>query len=184
MRGGLIEGYESQSTIMWAINALFIFGLSVYFIFGMQALGEWIKSKFIKLETDSIFQVVLSWGIGLIAFILVNYVAILVGLMYSLVSWILFLGLGVLIYLQRERLSICGSIISDKLSFLSVENFKQADILKKVLILVTIVLLVISILYLFYGYVLSYIPYPTAWDANHAYMFRPRVWAINNGYMW
>jgi len=28
---------------------------------------------------------------------------------------------------------------------------------------------------------LSFIPYSTAWDANHAYMYFPKIWALNNG---
>lgn len=31
------------------------------------------------------------------------------------------------------------------------------------------------------GWNLSFIPYSTAWDANHAYLFFPRAWAHNNG---
>lgn len=31
---------------------------------------------------------------------------------------------------------------------------------------------------------LSFIPYPTAWDANHAYMYIPKVWAEHHGYIW
>ncbi|USN54726.1 MAG: hypothetical protein H6765_09645 [Candidatus Peribacteria bacterium] len=31
---------------------------------------------------------------------------------------------------------------------------------------------------------MAYVPYSTAWDANHAYMFNPRMRALNNGYFW
>ncbi|MEI7918737.1 MAG: hypothetical protein WCH65_00540 [bacterium] len=44
-----------------------------------------------------------------------------------------------------------------------------------------IVLLAISIIYYLYGFQLSYIPYSTAWDANHEYMYIPRVLAQNHG---
>ncbi|MEI6673245.1 MAG: hypothetical protein WCL02_08270 [bacterium] len=47
-----------------------------------------------------------------------------------------------------------------------------------------IVLLAISIIYYLYGFQLSYIPYSTAWDANHAYMYIPRILAQNHGVMW
>lgn len=39
-------------------------------------------------------------------------------------------------------------------------------------------------MYFYYWFMLSYIPYPTAWDANHAYMFFPKMWALNNWYYW
>lgn len=47
-----------------------------------------------------------------------------------------------------------------------------------------IILLAISIIYYLYGFQLSYIPYSTAWDANHAYMYVPRILAQNHGVMW
>lgn len=47
-----------------------------------------------------------------------------------------------------------------------------------------IVLLAISLMYYLYGFQLSYIPYSTAWDANHAYMYIPKVLAQNHGVMW
>jgi hypothetical protein len=47
-----------------------------------------------------------------------------------------------------------------------------------------IVLLAISIIYYLYGFQLSYIPYSTAWDANHEYMYVPKVLAENHGVLW
>jgi len=47
-----------------------------------------------------------------------------------------------------------------------------------------LILIVISILYYFYGFQLSFIPYSTAWDANHAYMYMPKIWSLNNGVFW
>jgi hypothetical protein len=43
-------------------------------------------------------------------------------------------------------------------------------------------LLILFIWYLYNGIILAYIPYPTAWDANHAYMFFPKMYALNDGY--
>ena len=39
-------------------------------------------------------------------------------------------------------------------------------------------------MYYFYGFNLSFIPYSTAWDANHAYMYLPKIWSLNNGTFW
>lgn len=41
------------------------------------------------------------------------------------------------------------------------------------------ILLGMAIIYLLYGLQLAFIPYSTAWDANHAYMFFPKIWADN-----
>lgn len=45
---------------------------------------------------------------------------------------------------------------------------------------VLLVLIVFSLVYYFYWFQLSFIPYSTAWDANHAYMYVPKVIAENN----
>lgn len=42
-------------------------------------------------------------------------------------------------------------------------------------------LLAISIIYYLYGFQLSVIPYSTARDANHEYMYIPKVLAENHG---
>jgi hypothetical protein len=39
-------------------------------------------------------------------------------------------------------------------------------------------------MYYLYGFQLSFIPYSTAWDANHAYMYEPKVLAENFGVLW
>lgn len=44
-----------------------------------------------------------------------------------------------------------------------------------------IILLAISIIYYLYGFQLSIIPYSTAWDANHEYMYVPKILAENHG---
>ncbi|MDR0606946.1 MAG: hypothetical protein LBG52_01020 [Candidatus Peribacteria bacterium] len=45
------------------------------------------------------------------------------------------------------------------------------------------VLILISIVYWYYGFQNSFIPYSTAWDANHEYMYTPKMLAENNGVM-
>ncbi len=48
--------------------------------------------------------------------------------------------------------------------------------------LFTFILVILSVRYIFNGFTLALIPYPTAWDANHAYMFYPKMRALHNGY--
>ena len=47
-----------------------------------------------------------------------------------------------------------------------------------------IILLAISLMYYLYWFQLSFIPYSTAWDANHAYMYLPKIIAQNHGILW
>lgn len=44
------------------------------------------------------------------------------------------------------------------------------------------IILLLVVRYFYNGVVLSFIPYPTAWDANHAYMFLPKMYALHNWY--
>ncbi len=46
------------------------------------------------------------------------------------------------------------------------------------------VILILSFFYIFVWLNYTFIPYPTAWDANHAYMFIPKVLAEYGGYPW
>lgn len=46
---------------------------------------------------------------------------------------------------------------------------------------IVIILILASFAYYFFGFVHSYIPYPTAWDANHEYMYIPKVIAESGG---
>gem|GEM_PF-5438433 len=45
-------------------------------------------------------------------------------------------------------------------------------------------LLVLTIVYIYIGFNLAFIPYSTAWDANHAYMYVPKVMAQYHGMIW
>ena len=56
--------------------------------------------------------------------------------------------------------------------------------MKKSYIVIGIILLLVSIVYYLYGFQLSFIPYSTAWDANHEYMYIPKVLAENAGVLW
>ena len=61
------------------------------------------------------------------------------------------------------------------------DEFKLSTIKNNTRKRVGLILLGIVILYYFYGFNLSFIPYSTAWDANHEYMYIPKVLAENHG---
>ena len=46
---------------------------------------------------------------------------------------------------------------------------------------VILIAFALSIIYYLYGFQLSFVPYSTAWDANHEYMYMPKVLAENAG---
>lgn len=67
---------------------------------------------------------------------------------------------------MRGEMKSYENILSDIFSKINNNNTKFNW---KHILLIT--LLVFSIVYYFYGFQLSFIPYSTAWDANHAYMY-------------
>ena len=90
--------------------------------------------------------------------------------------WILFLALGYMIRYMKEDMLPYQNIIKDV-----ADEFKGSKIKDNRWKWVGIVLLAISLIYYLYGFQLSYIPYSTAWDANHEYMYIPKILAENFG---
>jgi hypothetical protein len=87
-------------------------------------------------------------------------------------------GLVVLVYRQKIDLTTYRQIIEQNLSSISFKNNRSWEAY------CLAILLVMSIVYYYYGFNLSFIPYPTARDANHAYMYTPKIIAENNGVLW
>lgn len=94
---------------------------------------------------------------------------------YSPILRMLAFGLGYLIYHQKSHLTQMQSVTTT-----TIQNFKKNIRTHKVLYITMIVLMVISFAYYYHGFVLAYIPYPTAWDANHAYMYIPKVFSLTH----
>lgn len=112
-------------------------------------------------------------------FLLIMYVFSMVHLIRGVIIWILFLGLGAMVWYMKKDMLPYQKIITD-----ITEEFHGKNLKVNWWKWIGIVLLAISIIYYLYGFQLSYIPYSTAWDANHAYMYLPRVLAQNHGVMW
>lgn len=81
-----------------------------------------------------------------------------------------------MIYLERTRLKEYGSIISDIFVGMK-EKVQQTN----PWMIVIVCLFALSLMYIFYGLQNAFIPYSTAWDANHEYMYIPKILAENAG---
>jgi hypothetical protein len=97
-------------------------------------------------------------------------------LLYPVITRIIFLSFGAGLYISRKKLAIYGTIVSEMMS-----GFNKAATTKDRTKRIGLVLIAIAIVYYFYGFQLSYIPYSTAWDANHEYMYIPKILAENHG---
>ena len=104
------------------MNDLFLFALAMFMLVGLTTAGMWIKERFLRLPTEKIFDVIMNLGIGMSAFLVVNYLLILGNVFYSVISWILFVGMCVLMRLYRERLTHMWSIVNERLGFFSLRH--------------------------------------------------------------
>ena len=110
-----------------------------------------------------------------------------IGLLYGVVSWILFLWLGFMIRYEREQLSkqweIIWNILNNYKTWIVAWNWninsKEFRNSKKIWLLAISLPILFSVAYLYMGVQNSFVPYSTAWDANHEYMYIPKILAEN-----
>lgn len=170
------DGLVWSGFIIYIINDLLLFVLWAYFIVWTLALGKFISKLIIKFKENRIQELFLNFGLGLGIILLLTQLLMWFGLFHPVVVRIIFLGLSWIIWLMRDELKEDKNIISNLLSGFKLENLK-----KNRWQWIMLVLVIFSIIYYFYGFQLSFIPYSTAWDANHEYLYVPKVIAENFG---
>lgn len=136
-------------------------------------LGAWLYERFLRKKVSTRYDVLFVTGIGLCVFLLLNYILVLVHLFYPLLAWLQVAAVGFLIYKRRDLCQKAVPLIESMGAI-----FQKESVWKRVFL----ILLLISFVYLLIWFHLSFIPYSTAWDANHAYMYIPKVWAENHGF--
>lgn len=172
------DSFISKWFLLYIINILILFVLWAYFLVWLLALWTWI-SKFIKYKWNWINELFLKFGIWLWAFLILVQTLVWLKLFYSVTAWIIFLWLGFLIWYVRSDMKENWNIISQALSSLR-QDSPKLNRWKWILI----ALVLFSIVYYLYWFQLSFIPYSTAWDANHAYMYWPKVILQNHWINW
>lgn len=160
-------------------NAFVIFIVWLIFIVSNTALGWMIKHKIFNIKTLNIFDIFINFWLWLSTFLIVVYVLIMANLLFPYVSWILFVCMCFIIFLERKNLSSYGEVLMRIFDVISLNN-----LIRNPLSWIPLLLIVFSLAYYYYGFLLAYIPYPTAWDANHAYMFYPKMYALNSWFYW
>ncbi|MCK9467403.1 MAG: hypothetical protein M0P94_03680 [Candidatus Absconditabacterales bacterium] len=173
---GIKDGLIGSGFVIFIINNLLLFILGAYFVVGTLALGKFLSKKITKFKENRIQELFLNFGLGLGIILLLSQTLMGFGLFHPIVIRIIFLGLAGMIWLMKNELKEDKNIISNLLSGFKLENLKKNRWQWIMLILV-----IFSIIYYFYGFQLSFIPYSTAWDANHEYLYVPKVIAENFG---
>lgn len=160
-------------TVIFSINTLIFLALIGVMIVGLYTLGTWMYTHVFKQNIDTWSDILLAFGLGLGGFLLINYLLITTQLFFRPIAWLQLIGLIVVSILYKDSRKATSQIISN-----SVTTLRQLPLSMKIFFGI---LISISVVYVLFSFNLAYIPYSTAWDANHAYMFFPKVWALNNG---
>lgn len=171
IKGGLAN---STGAVIFFINMVIILAIISILFGGMFALGSRLFHNYLKekLQLSSINQHIISLWIWLWVFLLVNYVLIFAQVFYPLVVWIEMILLGYCIRKWRHYFTDMEFSLSE-----SIQKLKQAPLSYQIVIAV---LISITVTYILYSFNLAYIPYSTAWDANHAYMYYPKVRSLHH----
>ena len=109
------------------------------------------------------------------------YWLVWIGYFTPVVAYLVLLLLILILFLQRKSLlELLKNVVSEIKEFFSELNQSKY----RYLVWIFVWIFTVSIWYVFVGLNYTFIPYPTAWDANHAYMFIPRMLWLYNGYPW
>jgi len=174
-----------KDSILWwwlvilLINTVLVFALWAYFITWTLSLGTWISDKMIKFQETRRQEMFLNFGIWLWIMLLIVYILASLDILYPILTRIIFIGRWFMIYKEKKNLIKYKNIISE-----NIQEFKYNELNTNRWKWIWLVLLIVSIIYYFYGFELSFIPYSTAWDANHEYMYVPKVLAENFWVLW
>lgn len=177
--------------VLWAwnlivlFNTLLLFSLWIYLILGFSAVGSWIQRNVLKFQQQRWQEMLLSFGLWMIGFIIIVQILLWLWVLYWIVSWVLFLWLGFMIRYERKWLKQRWDIII--WIFDNMKNWVKNIQFRNRIWMWYIMMLILSVVSLSYIYIWiqnSFIPYSTAWDANHEYMYIPKILAENSGVYW
>lgn len=195
---GLVHSHIKWSPVwFWNIitifNTILLVSLGIYLMFWFLAIWSRIERKIIKFNQFRWQEIFLSFWIWFCSFVTVVQLLMWIWLLYWIVSWALFLWLGFMIRYERKQLwkyweIISGILCNYKDWIISWEwnlNSKEFWNWKKIWLLVLSLPILLSLAYLYIWIQNSFVPYSTAWDANHEYMYIPKILAENAGiYRW
>lgn len=156
---------------MFFVNTLLLFSLWITFIVWTLAFWNRLSKLIFKFKEYRLQELFLNFGIWLWAFLLLCQIFVWFRIFYPVVAWLLFWVLVFFIIYQKNDLKEYWSLISWIFSSMNKWSFIK---------LLILLLLVFSLMYYFNWFQLSFIPYSTAWDANHAYMYTPKIIAENH----
>ena len=155
-------------------NTSLLLGMGIIILFSMFSLGSRIIRMSKVFSQTKIRETLLSFGVGLVAFLVVMQILMGFGLFYWPILWGILIGCLVLARFERSSLKIHLENLNQFLESLHTKIHEKNT-------WIWILLLACSLAYFYFGFNHTIIPYPTARDANHEYLYTPKVIADNFG---
>ena len=174
-------------------NTILLFSLWIYLVCWFSAIWSWIERKILKFKQIRWQEILLSFGIWMISFIIIVQILLGIWILYWIISRLLFIWLWFMIRLERKNLKLrveeLENIINSFHKWLtSLEwnlNSKKFRDSNHFSYIIYFGLVTISLAYVYIGIQNAFTPYSTAWDANHEYMYTPKILAENGWvYRW
>ena len=166
-----------SGTMMRPINMIMVFFIGMITIGFCYLIGDRLYRKAFRLEIINTTDVLLSFGLGFVGFVVANYFLILLNVYHPILVLIIFAFMIWMVRSKRKFLSSQWDKLLSHLDYLKTNKWWLHEIIGGVLLLFTI-------MYINYWFFMAFIPYPTAWDANHAYMAIPNFISSFGGFAW
>ncbi len=87
-------------------NTLLLYLLAVSFLFGIFGLGHRIARKLKLFQTIRRQETLLTFGLGLVVFLVLMQILMGIQLFYSLVIWLIFAGMLFLAWKERKQMKV------------------------------------------------------------------------------
>lgn len=165
-----------SARLIQIFHVIIIFAFLFFFLIAITALGDILFKALRWRQEKTIHGIFLRFTIGLIAFCVGNVFLLMAQVYFGITVWLEFFAGIFLLWKQKTFLLEANKIIEDFMA--NVYNKFTAN---PILWIIFVLLIALICVYVFMWFNLAFIPYSTAWDANHAYLFFPRAWALNNG---
>ena len=171
--------------IITIFNTILLVGLWVYLILWFSALWSWIERNLIRFKQLRWQEGFLSFWIWFCSFVIIVQILLWIWILYGIVSRLLFLWLGFMIRYERVQLKRWLEIFWNIFDKYKKWVLSWETLWEKIWLIIILLPTILSVAYLYMWIQNSFVPYSTARDANHEYMYIPKILAENAGiYRW
>ena len=165
---------NSFAPILLLWNTSLLLGVGILILFAMFSLGSRITRISKLFSHIGLRETLLSFWAGLVAFLVVMQILMGFWIFYWPILWIILIACLILARKEKSHLNIHLENVNQFLTTLHTQIRKKNT-------WIWMILLAWSLAYFYFGFSHTIIPYPTARDANHEYLYTPKVIADNGG---